>query len=60
MHAYHYPLVESGTETGLRAIALCRKIEYYYVNTNSNSKIVFSYNDNWCTVCNGDLTIDIL
>ena len=24
-HAYHYPLVESGTETGLKAIALCRK-----------------------------------
>ena len=24
-HAYHYPLVESGTKTGLRAIALCRK-----------------------------------
>ena len=24
-HAYHYPLVESGTKIGLRAIALCRK-----------------------------------
>ena len=24
-HAYRYPLVESGTKTGLRAIALCRK-----------------------------------
>ena len=24
-HAYRYPLVESGTEIGLRAIALCRK-----------------------------------
>ena len=25
MHAYRYPLVESGIKTGLRAIALCRK-----------------------------------
>ena len=25
MHAYHYPLFESGTKTGLRVIALCRK-----------------------------------
>ena len=25
LHAYYYPLVESGTKTGLRAIALCRK-----------------------------------
>ena len=25
MHAYRYPLVESGMKTGLRAIALCRK-----------------------------------
>ena len=24
-HAYHYPLVESGTKTGLRAITLCGK-----------------------------------
>ena len=24
-HAYRYPLVENGTNTGLRAIALCRK-----------------------------------
>ena len=24
-HAYRYPLVESRTKTGLRAIALCRK-----------------------------------
>ena len=24
-HAYPYPLVESGTKTGLRLIALCRK-----------------------------------
>ena len=24
-HAYHYPLFESGTKTGLRAIVLCRK-----------------------------------
>ena len=24
-HAYRYPLVESGTKTGLRVIALCRK-----------------------------------
>ena len=25
MHAYRYPLVESGMKTGLRAITLCRK-----------------------------------
>ena len=25
MHVYHYPLVENGTKTGLRAIALRRK-----------------------------------
>ena len=25
MHAYHYLFVKSGTKTGLRAIALCRK-----------------------------------
>ena len=25
MHAYHYPLYESGTKIGLRMIALCRK-----------------------------------
>ena len=25
MHAYHYPLFESGTKTGLRMIAFCRK-----------------------------------
>ena len=25
MHAYRYPLVESGTKTGLSVIALCRK-----------------------------------
>ena len=25
MHAYHFPLFESGTKTGLRTIALCRK-----------------------------------
>ena len=25
MHAYHYPLDESGTKTGLRVITLCRK-----------------------------------
>ena len=24
-HTYHYPLVESGTKTGFRVIALCRK-----------------------------------
>ena len=24
-HAYRYPMVESGTKTGLRSITLCRK-----------------------------------
>ena len=36
MHAYRYPLVESGTKTGLRLIALCRRDR---VLLNSNSKI---------------------
>ena len=46
MHAYHYPLFESGMKTGLRAIALCRKDRVLLSKQNNNSKIDFSYNDN--------------
>ena len=30
----------------------------FQVNTNNNSKIDFPYNNNWCTVCYGDLIFD--
>ena len=58
MHVYRYPLVESGTKTGLRVIALCKNDR---VLLSKHSKIDFSYNDNnVATVCYGDLIISIL
>ena len=61
-HAHRYPLVESGTKIGLRAIALRRKDRVLLRNTNNNSKVDFSYNNNLCTctVCYGNLIIGIL
>ena len=59
MHAYHYPLLESGMKTGLSTIALCRKdIVLLHEHKEQQQSRLF-LNNNWHTAGYGKSIIGI-